>query len=36
VLKKIEQQNYNVLARRPVISKVERLQLLLASLWEAL
>jgi squalene synthase HpnC len=36
VLQKIEQQNYNVLAARPVISKVERLQLLLASLWEAL
>jgi len=36
VLQKIEQQNHNVLAARPVISKVERLQLLLASLWEAL
>ena len=36
VLEKIKQQNYNVLDRRPVISKVERLQLLLASLWEAL
>jgi squalene synthase HpnC len=36
VLEKIKQQNYNVLDRRPVISKVERVQLLLASLWEAL
>ena len=36
VLEKIKQQNYNVLDHRPVISKVERLQLLLASLWEAL
>jgi squalene synthase HpnC len=36
VLEKIEQQDYNVLAQRPVISKVERLQLLLASLWETL
>jgi squalene synthase HpnC len=36
VLEKIKQQNYDVLASRPVISKVERLQLLLASLWEAL
>jgi squalene synthase HpnC len=36
VLEKIEQQNYNVLARRPAISKFERVQLLLASLWEAL
>ena len=36
VLDKIERQNYNVLARRPAISKFERLQLLLASLWEAL
>jgi squalene synthase HpnC len=36
VLDKIEQQNYNVLARRPAISKFERLQLLLTSLWEAL
>ena len=36
VLEKIKQQNYNVLARRPAISKVERLQLLFASLWRAL
>src|SRR5580704_2500740 len=36
VLDKIEQQNYNVLAARPVISKIERLQLLLASLWQTL
>ena len=36
VLEKIEKQNYNVLARRPAISKIERLQLLFASLWEAL
>ena len=36
VLDKIEQQNYNVLAHRPAISKFERLQLLLTSLWEAL
>ncbi len=35
VLEKIEQQDYNVLARRPAISKFERLQLLLASLWGA-
>jgi squalene synthase HpnC len=36
VLDKIERQNYNVLARRPAISKFERLQLLLTSLWDAL
>jgi squalene synthase HpnC len=32
VLNKIEQQNYNVLARRPAISKMERVGLLLSSL----
>ncbi len=32
VLDKIEQQGYNVLARRPVVSKVERAGLLLASI----
>jgi squalene synthase HpnC len=31
VLKKIEQQNYDVLSRRPAISKLERVGLLLAS-----
>jgi phytoene/squalene synthetase len=31
VLKKIEQQNYDVLARRPAISKLERVGLLLGS-----
>jgi squalene synthase HpnC len=36
VLDKIEEQNYNVFARRPAISKFERLQLLLTSLWQAL
>ncbi len=36
VLDKIERQDYNVLARRPAISKFERLQLLFVSLWEAL
>src|SRR5689334_19680508 len=36
VLEKIEQQDYNVLERRPAISKFERLQLLLQSLWQAL
>jgi len=36
VLEKIERQDYNVLARRPAISKFERLQLLLQSLWQAL
>jgi phytoene/squalene synthetase len=35
VLEKIEQQNYNVLGRRPAISKFERLQLLVGSLWNA-
>jgi squalene synthase HpnC len=36
MLRKIEQQNYNVLARRPAISKFERVQLLVGSLWSAL
>jgi phytoene/squalene synthetase len=36
VLEKIEQQNYNVLARRPAISKFERVQLLVGSLWNTL
>jgi squalene synthase HpnC len=36
VLEKIEQQNYNVLARRPAISKFERVQLLVGALWHAL
>jgi squalene synthase HpnC len=36
VLEKIEQQNYNVLARRPAISKFERVQLLVGSLWNAI
>ena len=36
VLEKIKEQNYDVLASRPAISKAERLQLLLASLWNAL
>jgi len=36
VLEKIEQQNYNVLARRPAISKFERVQLLVGSLWNVL
>jgi phytoene/squalene synthetase len=36
VLEKIEQQNYDVLARRPAISKFERAQLLVGSLWKAL
>jgi squalene synthase HpnC len=36
VLDKIERQDYNVLARRPAISKFERLQMLVASLWDAL
>ena len=35
VLEKIEQQNYNVLARRPAISKFERVQLLVGSLWHS-
>ncbi|MGA2214111.1 MAG: squalene synthase HpnC [Bryobacteraceae bacterium] len=36
VLDKIERQNYNVLARRPAISKLERVQLLVGSLWNVL
>ena len=36
VLEKIEQQNYNVLAERPAISKFERVQLLVGSLWNTL
>jgi phytoene/squalene synthetase len=36
VLQKIELQNYNVLARRPAISKFERVQLLVGSLWNVL
>src|SRR5205085_6501414 len=36
VLEKIEQQDYNVLAKRPVVSKIDRVQLLLASLWSML
>jgi len=36
VLEKIEQQDYNVLARRPEISKFERVQLLVGSLWNAM
>jgi squalene synthase HpnC len=36
VLDKIERQDYNVLARRPAISKFERLQLLFSSLWDLL
>ena len=36
VLEKIEQQDYNVLARRPAISKFERVQLLVGSLWNTL
>ncbi|HEX5230077.1 MAG TPA: squalene synthase HpnC [Bryobacteraceae bacterium] len=36
VLEKIEQQNYNVLARRPAISKFERVQLLVGCLWNTL
>ncbi len=36
VLEKIERQNYNVLARRPAISKFERVQLLVGSLWSTL
>jgi squalene synthase HpnC len=36
VLEKIEQQNYNVLARRPAISKFERVQLLVGCLWKTL
>lgn len=33
VLDKIQGQDYNVLAGRPVVSKMERVQLLLATLW---
>jgi len=33
VLEKIEEQDYNVLARRPAISKRERLRLMLAAAW---
>ncbi|HTR38419.1 MAG TPA: squalene synthase HpnC [Bryobacteraceae bacterium] len=36
VLEKIERQNYNVLARRPAISKFERVRLLVGTLWNAL
>ena len=36
VLRKIERQNYNVLAARPAISKFERVQLLVGSLWNTL
>lgn len=36
ILDKIERQKYDVLQRRPSISKFERVQLLLASLWGAL
>jgi squalene synthase HpnC len=36
VLEKIERQNYNVLSRRPAISKFERVQLLVGSLWNTL
>jgi squalene synthase HpnC len=36
VLEKIEQQNYDVLAARPAISKFERVQLLVGSLWNTL
>jgi squalene synthase HpnC len=36
VLDKIERQDYNVLAKRPAISKFERLQLLFQSLWDTL
>jgi len=36
VLEKIEQQDYNVLSRRPAISKFERAQLLVGSLWNTL
>jgi phytoene/squalene synthetase len=36
VLEKIEQQNYNVFAKRPAISKFERVQLLVGSLWNTL
>jgi phytoene/squalene synthetase len=33
ILDKIERQDYNVLSRRPHISKIERLGLLLSVLW---
>ncbi len=33
ILDKIEQLDYNVLAQRPTVSKFERVQLLLSSLW---
>jgi squalene synthase HpnC len=36
VLSKIERRNYDVLASRPAVSKLERVELLLASLWSAL
>ena len=36
VLEKIERQNYNVLARRPAISKFERVQLLVGCLWNVM
>jgi squalene synthase HpnC len=36
VLEKIERQNYNVLAARPAVSKFERVQLLLGTLWNTL
>jgi squalene synthase HpnC len=36
VLEKIEQQNYNVLVRRPAISKFERVQLLVGCLWNVM
>ena len=36
VLEKIERQNYNLLARRPAISKLERVQLLVGCLWNTL
>ena len=32
ILKKIEQQDYNVLSRRPVVSRMERVQLLLGAI----
>ncbi len=33
ILEKIEEQDYNVLARRPAISKPERVRLMLAAAW---
>ncbi len=33
VLDKIEAQDYNVLAKRPAISKPERVRLMLAAAW---